>query len=229
MQMVKLTNQTTLPLKAIIRAARNCRQSFDGSDSREYFNENTESYDMILGPKDEKLIKYCIDAGHDSILEHASFTFEFYLSRCAQTQLVRHRIASFAIESMRHVNPSSFVIPDSIKNNDLIRKSYVQYMEATKEFYQSMMSENIPMEDARYVLPLATTGRIVYTSNLRSLRHAIAERTCMDSQWEIRRLFNTIKNKLRKIYPVFVYKCEKLYMNCKSKCGKCLEIHNEDE
>lgn len=226
--MLRLQNHTQFPLLAIIRAARNCRQSFDKMDTRTCSSEDYDRDIEILGPNDEKLIKSCIEAGHDSILEHASFTFEFTLSRCAQTQLVRHRIASFAIESMRCVQPESFICPDTISKNESVRKSYLQYMEATKDFYNEMLSAGIPMEDARYILPLATTGNIVYTSNLRALRHAIAERTCFDSQWEIRRLFNKIKNLLRRINPVLIYKCEKIYNNCKAKCGKCKEVYDDE-
>ena len=49
-----------------------------------------------------KFLRARIREGHESIVEHASATFEVSaISRAASHQLVRHRIASYSQESQR--------------------------------------------------------------------------------------------------------------------------------
>ncbi len=58
--------------------------------------------------------------GHESIIEHASATFEVSgISRACSHQLVRHRIASYSQESQRYVDMSNpeVVIPDAIRDD----------------------------------------------------------------------------------------------------------------
>ena len=55
--------------------------------------------------------------GHESLIEHASVTFEISgISRACSHQLVRHRLASYSQESQRYVDMSDpeFVVPPSI-------------------------------------------------------------------------------------------------------------------
>ena len=61
-----------------------------------------------------------IREGHESIIEHASVTFEISgISRACSHQLVRHRIASYSQESQRYVDMSApeFVVPPSVAEN----------------------------------------------------------------------------------------------------------------
>ena len=51
-----------------------------------------------------KSLRAALDSGHESVLEHVSFTFRIEgLSRAALGQLTRHRLASFDVESQRYV------------------------------------------------------------------------------------------------------------------------------
>ena len=64
-----------------------------------------------------KFIQRRIREGHESIIEHASLTFEISgISRACSHQLVRHRIASYSQESQRFVDLSDpeFVVPPSM-------------------------------------------------------------------------------------------------------------------
>ena len=52
----------------------------------------------------ERSLYAALVSGHDSVLEHVTFTFRIEgLSRAALAQLTRHRLASFDVESQRHV------------------------------------------------------------------------------------------------------------------------------
>ena len=60
-------------------------------------------------PKGEpgKFLRARVREGHESLIEHASVTFEISgISRACSHQLVRHRIASYSQESQRYVDMS---------------------------------------------------------------------------------------------------------------------------
>lgn len=62
----------------------------------------------------EHLIRELIERGHESVLEHASFTFAIEgISRVTSHQLVRHRLASYSQQSQRYVSvkEADFIIP----------------------------------------------------------------------------------------------------------------------
>ena len=64
--------------------------------------------DMIQGVIDKDnsaMIRRIINSGHESVLEHVSFTFAISgVSRALLAQITRHRMASFSVRSQRYVN-----------------------------------------------------------------------------------------------------------------------------
>jgi thymidylate synthase (FAD) len=204
---VELINFTPYPVLTVMKAIRICHDSEHKSDTK----------DDEIGPNDANLLKKCIDMGHTSVLEHVSFTFQFQVSRVTQTQLVRHRLSTFSIESQRHVEPKYHYVPESISNDPKAFDLFMAGLGNAIQDYNQLLKYGISKEDARYILPMAMCGKIMYTTNLRNLRNAIAERTCVHSQLEIRRLFTGIKNLIMEICPVFMYRVAKCH-NCKNKC-----------
>ena len=227
-------------MSLIIHAARTCKKTVDQSDT-----ENVVARELMpvaavweeIGEKDLKLVTKCIDLGHESILEHVNFTFEINFSRVAHTQLLRHRIASYSAESARAVEigeddeyEQRFFIPPTIA-----RDVNTPYDDATSakifwdtiticlRAYTILRGKGIPVEDARYILPMALVQPIVCTMNLRQWRHVIYERTCVDAQYEIRCAVKEIRRQLQMIHPIFVHAAEK-FGRCAKKeiCGKCL-------
>ncbi len=162
-----------------------------------------------------------IREGHESIIEHASATFEISgISRACSHQLVRHRIASYSQESQRYVSMDDpeWVLPASIANDEEARKIWEEFAEKVKETYRLLRARGIPKEDARFVLPNATATRIVVTMNFRELRHFFRVRISPQAQWEIRELavrmleiiypyapavFGDLRDELRQKYPQF--------------------------
>lgn len=159
--------------------------------------------------------------GHESIIEHASATFEISgISRACSHQLVRHRLASYSQESQRYVsmdNPE-WVLPPSIMKDEEALKIWEQFAEKVKEAYRALRARGIAKEDARFVLPNATATRIVVTMNFRELRHFFRVRISPQAQWEIRELavrmleiiyphapavFGDLREELRQKYPEF--------------------------
>ena len=141
-------------------------------------------------------IRKLIKAGHESPLEHAYASFEIEgISRVCLAQLTRHRLASFTVQSQRHVLPEyDYVIPPSIleSNDDSLKEMVSALLDAAQEVHQKLIVSGIPKEDARFFLPQAITTSLVMTANFREWRHIIRLRTAPDAQWEIRNLAKEI-------------------------------------
>lgn len=157
----------------------------------------------------EKAMMTAVNSCHESILEHASFTFlAENVSRALLAQLTRHRIASFSVESQRYVNYEDgfgFVIPPSIEalGEEHVR-NYTQEMEIIHAWYcgwvELLGKEH--QEDARMVLPNAANTRLLFTMNGRELRHLLELRECNKAQWEIRQLARLVHEQVKKVAPL---------------------------
>lgn len=174
-----------------------------------------------------KLLQKVVDIGHDSIKEFQDFTFLITdVSRALTHQLVRHRIASYAQQSQRHVKTGLgewFHIPQSILDSDNNAVKYLKHMDVTAKLYAEFIESGIPLEDARYILPNATYSAIVVKMNARELDHFFKLRCCNHAQAEIRRMANTMlkicKNESPTLFAGVSYPDCK---NCKEKCGEIL-------
>jgi len=62
-----------------------------------YKSENNITED---GESAKKFVKMLIDRGHEAMIEHSSLSVKFVVDRGVSHELVRHRIASFAQESI---------------------------------------------------------------------------------------------------------------------------------
>lgn len=152
--------------------------------------------------------KHALESGHESILEHASFTFAIEgISRACSHQLVRHRLASFSQQSQRHVNVSKehyfgWVMPNTIAKAPVeTHDRVICLMDEIDELYRKLVKEGVPEEDARYILPNACKTNIVMTMNARELRHFFSLRCCERAQWEIRKLAKTMLELVQGFFP----------------------------
>ncbi len=163
---------------------------------------------------DEKRVRHLIDLlrrlGHESVFEHACFTFRVEgISRVTSHQLVRHRLASYTQQSQRYVklkNPK-FIMPESVANSEF-QDEFLYILEKSSQLYRKMVENGIRKEDARFVLPQGIETKIVITMNGRELRHFFKLRCSKEAQWEIR---NLAKEMLKKAYHVAPILFEDLY------------------
>ena len=215
---VILLRHTLSPEETVALAAKLCYSKSTISD----LNEKISSRDQ------SEFIGKLMDMGHESVLEHASFTFGVEgVSRVLLAQLTRHRIASFSVQSQRYVsyeNGFGYIIPDSIAalGEDAVRK-YHEQMETIESWYvdwQKALGKKGEKsnEDARFVLPNACETRIIMTMNVRELRHFFSLRMCSRAQWEIRRMAEEMFRLCFETAPA-------LFMNAGPAClrGKCPE------
>lgn len=136
-----------------------------------------------------KFLRARIREGHESIVEHASATFEVSgISRAASHQLVRHRIASYSQESQRYVDMSDpeWALPPAVAGDPEARTIWERFASEVEAAYRALQELGVRKEDARFVLPNATATRIVVTMNFRELLHLFRLRISPAAQWEIR-------------------------------------------
>jgi thymidylate synthase (FAD) len=208
---VKLIEYTPNPEKVIASAAKLC-YSAAGIDE---IQENLE------GEKAKKFLNMLMSYGHESPIEHVSFTFAVEgVSRSLTHQLVRHRIASYSQQSQRYVRLTQFeyIIPPEIQKDEETLKIYVEAMENNQKTYDKLAdilkekhikngmsgaaAEKKAIEDARYVFPNACETKIMLTMNARSLMNFFKHRCCNRAQWEIRDLANEMLKQVQNVAPV---------------------------
>jgi len=145
------------------------------------------------------LLRSIIKKGHESVIEHVSFTFLIErISRVASHQLVRHRIASYTQQSLRYTKATDYALPESLKDD--FQSQF--YLNSLFSFYQSLIEKGVKKEDARYVLPNAVTSDIVVTMNARELRHFFILRLDKRAQEEIRNVAQKMLVVVKKVTKV---------------------------
>mgnify|MGYP001290594387 CR=1 FL=1 len=170
-------------------------------------NNPEELWDIVNNATEEKkieLITKVMKSGHLSVLEHVQVSFIINnISRACSHQLVRHRHASFSQQGQRYVKEKNFkyIIPDSIKQNEEALSKYIKIMEDINGCYQDLLNMKIKAEDARFVLPQATTTSIFFSTNLSEMIWIANVRLCNRAQKEIRDVTRKICDLTIQEYP----------------------------
>ena len=205
-----------------------CRTCYSELAPEEIFRRATTG--AVEPAKMQKLIASVIESGHGSTIEHIVFTFAITgVSRTLSHQLVRHRAGvAFDQQSQRYVTykGAATMLPHSIAEGDPdTRERYEEQVAGALELYGEMVGAGVPGEDARFVFPNATRTNLVMTANLRALIHMSGLRLCTMAQWEIRRLFQLIRQQIFDVSPFLgsflAPKCVPL--------GYCDEFNNRDQ
>lgn len=163
--------------------------------------------------------KGAINRGHESVSEHATFTFIIdEVSRALLAQITRHRMASFSVQSQRYcgVEPE-WIVPPEFKRLGL-EQEYIEDCNRAYDKYCSYIERGAEEEDARYVIPQGVTCRMGLTMNARELRHFFSLRCCNRAQWEIRELADEMLRLCKGVAPM-------LFADAGPGCvrGKCPE------
>jgi thymidylate synthase (FAD) len=145
-------------------------------------------------------------SGHGSVLEHANYSFALRnCSRVLTHELVRHRAGSaFSQESLRYVRLTDigFRVPDVLEP---VREQALQIVEQLEEFQRSAAEKLGLDEDGvpfhvkkeatsalRRLAPLGLSTDIMWSANVRTLRHVIEMRTAEGAEEELRLVFDQI-------------------------------------
>ena len=220
---VILLAHTPDPEKVVATAAKLCYSSSDISSLMDGLTEE----------KTAGFIEMLASIGHESVMEHTSFTFGIEgISRACSHQLVRHRIASYSQKSQRYVNENGFefITPPEIEALPEAKAEFDRAMENLTSSYEKIadiltashrarfLSEGmdeksatskarkLANEDVRFVLPNACETKIVVTMNVRSLFNFFEHRCCNRAQWEIRAVAEEMLRLCLEVAPhIFAY------------------------
>ncbi len=164
--------------------------------------------DRQSGRTTQEYVKNLIKQGHESVLEHASWTFIVDdVSRGFTHQLVRHRVGiAFSQLSQQYVDQSderffSFPLPD--ESEDLTSRIRAAFDDA-KKVYLELRDEFTAIVDrsypalskkekqrmaftlARSILPNGTATTLAMTINARAARHILSVRGAIEGDLEMR-------------------------------------------
>ena len=182
---------------------------------------------------DARLINYLYNNGHNTPFEAVVITFEVKAPIFIFRQWHRHRTQSYNELSARYRElPEEFYIPEArlvgkqSKDNKQMREMYEGEPPATtlemldamrrhnsKSFslYKQLLSEGVPRELARSVLPVSTYSHMFATVNLNNLFKFLGERTHEHAQYEIRVYAEAMLELIEPIVPVAVAAFKKEY------------------
>jgi thymidylate synthase (FAD) len=147
-----------------------------------------------------------LSSGHGSVLEHASYSFAIHnCSRVTTHELVRHRAGSaFSQESLRYVRLTDigFRVPPALEP---LRQQVLAIVEQLEEFQRGAAGElgidesGVPFHvkkevtsALRRLAPIGLSTDIVWTANVRTLRHVIEMRTAPGAEEELRLVFDMV-------------------------------------
>ena len=176
-----------------------CYASFG---ERRTTNENAAAYFERL-----------ISAGHGSVLEHASFSFLLYgISRSVTHELIRHRAGTgFSQISQRYVSGAvlRFVERPEYQEDEELHRLFEERVDSAAAGYEEMAERLLQRQEegagllsaehrtdarkkvqqtARSLLPNETEAPMVFTGNVRALRHIVEMRADEHAESEIRAL-----------------------------------------
>ena len=197
---VALIRHTLSPEETVALGARLCysKATIDDLTQRVSAKDQSDFVQKIMG------------MGHESVLEHASFTFGVEgVSRVLLAQLTRHRLASFSVQSQRYVsyeNGFGYIVPPKIEAlGEEAKAEYERQMQQMHEWYcawqEKLGTGEGSNEDARFVLPGACETRLMMTMNVRELRHFFSLRMCSRAQWEIRAMATEMHRLCMEVAP----------------------------
>lgn len=160
-----------------------------------------------------------VQKGHESVLEHASWTFLLAgVSRAFTHQLVRHRVGfSYSQMSQQYVDQSDIAVvePPEVQSDPAVRDLWQTSVEKSFEAYEEILAaaDEVAAElssrersrairsAARSVLPEATSTTIAVTANARALRHFLSIRGSIEGDYEMRVVSSLLLSHLRTDAP----------------------------
>ena len=170
--------------ESVIRNARRCWRS-----------ENKSSEES-----DRNLIRHLLREGHMTPFETIVFTFDVKCPIFVARQWMRHRIGSFNEESLRYcVAERDYFIPSGLNQQQLA--FWKMYNDEQFDRY-NLLTQTIPKEQARSILPLGTYTKFYWTVNGRSLMNFLKLRLDKSAQAEIREYAKVILDMAKVVAPV---------------------------
>lgn len=166
----------------------------------------------------EAYLANILSSAHGSVLEHISFTFVLHnISRVLSHELVRHRPGvAISQESLRFVRLDEVPawLPEWALQDPELTARATEMLARMEDFqrwmalYFGLDAEGMPFAEKKHrtsfmrrFAPEGVATSMVWTANVRALRHCIEARTAPGAEEEIRLVFGRIGEILRAEAP----------------------------
>lgn len=209
------------------------------TSSKKINNIESNVADMLLDYENYTLkpLESCLKYGHDSVLEHVSYTFVIDgASRSLLAQIIRHRLFSFTSGSQHYINYSEiggFEVPVEILNKSIeFQTKYQDTLANCMENYKKLIEMGLDHSVARQVLPNAMRNNLVMTGNLREWKNFLAQRLCGRNTSEIEYIAYLIYKELEKYNPLvmkYTGPACKVFGKCNQGDKSCGQIYSEEK
>lgn len=141
-----------------------------------------------------KTLNAVIESGHLSVLEHCMASFEVTCSYSVLLQLSRHRHLSLTVQSSRVCKDFDIYRTNGDNAVDVYN---LDQMDA----YSDIIREDVPNDDAAYMLPRATNVNLVVSGNFRAWLEYLPKRLCKRALKEHRDMAMAITDILARECP----------------------------
>lgn len=210
---VRLLDHSHDPIRSLYLAYRTCYSALTPIELAERVETERIPREQMLRFVEERL-----ETGHGSPLEQVWFEFLIAgVSRSFSHQFVRHRTGiSFEQQSQRYVvfkqGKFPYTIPDTVARAGM-QERVEQLFGEIGSVYEQLIAAGVPGEDARFVLPNATSTNFKVTVNFAELLHICDLRLCTRAQWEFRRVASLMRAEIYRRFP-------ELARYLQPKCGE---------
>jgi len=177
-------------------------QGVDQQKFKEVLSRATKATTGIAvdSPPDDRDWEDMMRGGLQAALETQTVVFEVTgASRALTHQLVRSRKAGFHQQSQRatfYGNGPEVRMPESIWQNERAKKAWLEARTASLKAYEIACDEDISYQDARFILPEATTNYILCEYSVREFINVYAYRACSLFMWEMVAVMRSMRNEL---------------------------------
>lgn len=181
-----------------------------------------KSEDMITQDSAERMVRRLVMNQHESPIEHASVSVRFVCDRGVTHEIVRHRLASYSMESTRYVNYAggksgseityidlsggisldksvSILHPEKI---DAIYDEWCRANEDAEHHYMNMIELGATPQIARSVLNNSTKADLIMTANFREWRTFFKLRCSNAAHPQMREVALELLSKMYELFGV---------------------------
>lgn len=163
--------------------------------------EPTEQSGSYSNECNERLVKNLLKWGHLTPFEFVNLYFEIVTSRAVARQLLRHRHASYVMESQRYCDYENCLPVLDHKPDEMSHGIFMDAARFAHDAYISLIHKGVKAEDARLVLPEFVATKIAMCCNLREFRHILSLRLHKAAWAPIRELVGMMKEEFHQYYP----------------------------
>ena len=210
---VRLLDHTHDPVRTLYTAFRVCYSALTPAQIEARIEDERISQTQM-----REFVEARLATGHTSPLQQVWFEFGISgVSRAFSHQFVRHHIGiSFEQQSQRYVTYKDgtfpFTVPESVRRAGKTA-AYEEAIRAAGDTYLELIEAGVPAEDARFLLPNATSTNFKVSVNYLELMHIADQRLCTRAQWEFRKVVSLMRAEVKRRFP-------ELAVYLQPKCGE---------